>query len=1010
MKRKLISLVLGVCATAIIANAQCVSTFPYTYDFENFDSLQSQSSCDLAFKGDTSDGWLQDLSDQGDWRADSAGTPSVGTGPGSTATTNGVGVGKDYSPGTTAGTYLYVESSGTCTFSEINLLSPCFDFSGKSYYQLEFAYHMYGGSMGSLSIDVYDGTDWVNDVWKTTGSQDTAWKIAKVGLAQFNTSSVQIRFRAVTGASFTSDVAIDAIKIDTYTPLDYDALVFDVSLKQNKDGYYYVPKGHISDSIAYNMEVRNSGIKSITNVKVYGEVNSGKDTVDIGTMTAHQRDTLTNEFMYWPKNGDEDLSLRIGLTETDGNTSNNSVKIETGLNDTVYSRDDGVYVGGVGANTGTVEIGNVYELFTDDTLTSVSFFTNGGNAGDSVRVHLYNYSGTPGSVISSSDPIVMDGTARWYTTKVGCDQALSKGDYFVTVEQLVANSNMGLGYDNKFYRPNVCKYSGAGWPQLNLAGGEVALIRINFGPTRYPQITVDLDDSICNNQQYIVEVEGASTYEWEPFGIVSSKTGNIVKVQSDKNFTLKVTGTNTCGVKGVLEMPVVVKAVPKLIVSNDTTICEKEKVTLKAKTGSDYRWVGGTTNGDYDVSPTSTTTYSVIADSSNGCSTEKNVVVTISKPVPSVNNDTTVCEAQPIELLASGGATYQWTGGPNTAKYTVNPRTDQMYIVEVIDAFKCSAFDTVNVMVTKGPNLSTSNDTAVCFGNRVNLMAYGADSYEWIGGPKTANYNALPISSNTYYVKGEGSNGCYLIDSVQVTVARIPTVELRNDTNICEGQGLDLKAETADDVDFEWNSGQKTQTISVAPKVTTMYKVVVKNSVGCSREDSVRVLVDPLPTLDFNLTQTHKNISILNYSDHGDSHLWKFGDGDSSTDKSTTHRYAVHGSYTLTYTITNKCGSKDTSLIIDVENLSVKDQGFDEFQIYPNPTSGLVWVALTNSDYGAVTTVVTDINGRVLHTYVGEKSSTGYVHNLDLGNFASGTYLIHVSSSSGNAVRRINVK
>ncbi len=990
-----------------MVQAQCVNKYPYTYDFEKFDSLQSITSCDLTTKGDTSDGWLQDLTDDGDWRADSAGTPSTATGPGSTSTTSGVGSGTDYSPGTTAGTYLYTESSGGCVNSEINLLSPCFDFSGTSYYQLEFAYHMYGAAMGSLSIDIFDGTNWTKDVWRITGSQGTSWKLAKVGLAKFNGSSIQIRFRAVTGSSFTSDCALDAITISTYTPDNYDALIFEASLRKNKDGYYFVPGSHISDSLSYTTEIRNNGIKQITGVKVYGELKSQKDTVDVGSMTAYDRKVLTNEFLYWPKDGDEELSLNVGLNETDVNYSNNSLKLTTGINDSIYSRDNGEYVGGVGANTGTIEIGNVYQLYTDDTLTSVSFFINGGTSGDSVRVNLYEYSGTPGNVIERSPAIKTDGTARWYTTKLVCDQNLKTGTYFVSIEQLVTNSNMALGYDNQFYKPNVCKYSAAGWPQLNLAGGEIVLVRMNFGEIEFPTITVDLDDSICSNQQYVVEAKGADTYVWEPFGPVKAKTGNVVKVQASASFTLKVTGTDKCGKEGELQMPIFVKKVPNLSVNNDTTVCEKEPVTLIATTGSQYRWVNGPANTNYSVTPSATTAYTVIADSSNGCSSDKVVQVTISKPVPVVNNDTTLCEAQPLTLMAGGGTTYQWTGGSATATYMVNPRQTKTYVVKVVDGYSCVAFDSVTVTVTKGPNLSTSNDTAVCFGSRASLMAYGADSYEWEGGPQTADYNALPISSKTFYVKGFSANGCFIIDSVVVEVARIPSFSVRDDTTICEGITLILNVETTDDVTYNWSTGEKTKSITVSPKFTTSYNIAIENSTGCGGEDSIKISVDPLPTIDFKMTQAHKNITILNYSDHGDTYLWKFGDGDSSTDKSTTHRYRVHGSYTLSYAVTNKCGTRDTSYIVDVENVGVDPIGFDAFKLYPNPAKAGITIDLSNNDLGSVHIHVLDITGKEVFAYVGEKMSSRFEKTIDLGKLARGTYIITVATTHGRMTQQL---
>lgn len=995
------------------ASAQCIDKFPYTYDFENFKTLQTVSVCNTAY-GAYADGWTQDNSDDGEWRADTAGTGSVGTGPGSTDTTNGIGVGTDYSPGKTTGVYLYTEATETnngCKGSVVNLLSPCFDFSGTSYYQLSFAYHMHGSGMGSLSVDVYDGSKWVTDVWSISGDQGENWQVAKVGLGHYTGSAVQIRIRAVVGLNYLSDCAIDAVTVETYTPNDYDANLV-TARWYNDDTYFYVPEGHY-DSIRYDVRMTNDGIKDITAVKVITRTNSQSDTASLGTVKPGQRDTLTAYHSYFPKLGDEESVITLILNEADGNTSNNEIRLPMGINDTIYSRDDGEYVGGVGNNNGVIEMGNVYELRRDDTLTTVSFFINGGAAGDSTRAKLYRYSaGTVGSLIATSDYITVTGNEQWYTTALKCDQHLTKGEYFIAVEQTSSN-NLGLGYDSKYYVQGKGMYNvGTGWTDFSASSLFInILVRMNFGEVKYPDVQVAIADSICQGVEYQVNATGALTYTWEPFGIVRSKTGKSVVVESDTSFRLKVTGTDQCGKQTVWEKDIVVKKRPDLEVSNDTTICEKEQLVLKAKTYSPYAWTGGPSNSDYTVSPTSSTTYKVKADSSNGCSNEDEVYVVVSKPTPKVNNDTTVCEAQAVVLKASGGTSYQWQGAPAAgASYTVYPRKNTDFVVEVKDGYNCSAFDTVSVSITPGPALTTSNDTAVCFGQRVLLMAYGADTYEWTGGPSTPTYNALPISSRSYYVKGIATNGCSLIDSVVVTVANIPQVSLRSDTTICEGNTLNINAEgVLTNVKYQWNTGDTSRSIQVSPMVTARYKVVVSNSTGCSSEDSVMITVDPLPVIDFSFSQNHKNITIINNTANGDTHLWKFGDGDSSMDKSTTHRYDKHGFYDLSYMVSNKCGSRDTMFTVEVENISVKDLAIQGLTIFPNPTQGQLFVRMENDQRGPVAVTVVDVTGKVIYRRQFEKSTDGFEGKILLEDVSPGTYLISVGLNEGISTRRITI-
>ncbi len=212
---------IGLVAGIAGLHAQSINTFPYNENFETFYPLSISNSCGNLVKAE-SNGWVQDSTDSGNWNADYGGTPSTGTGPGSTPTTSGDGVGMDYNPGTLNGLYLYTESS-SCYNSTINLLSPYFDFTNHDI-KLTLAYHMHGSSMGSLHIDVWDSGMWHNDVWSIAGNQGTDWHQMEVNLSQFKSDSVRIRIRAITGSFYYSDMAIDDFNLIPLLPNDAGVL------------------------------------------------------------------------------------------------------------------------------------------------------------------------------------------------------------------------------------------------------------------------------------------------------------------------------------------------------------------------------------------------------------------------------------------------------------------------------------------------------------------------------------------------------------------------------------------------------------------------------------------------------------------------------------------------------------------------------------------------------------------------------------------------------------------
>jgi PKD repeat protein len=77
---------------------------------------------------------------------------------------------------------------------------------------------MNGATMGELHIDLYDGTQWIENVIPAIiGNQGTAWKQGVVNLQPFVGNIINIRFRGITGSSFTSDLALDDINISEVT-------------------------------------------------------------------------------------------------------------------------------------------------------------------------------------------------------------------------------------------------------------------------------------------------------------------------------------------------------------------------------------------------------------------------------------------------------------------------------------------------------------------------------------------------------------------------------------------------------------------------------------------------------------------------------------------------------------------------------------------------------------------------------------------------------------------------
>ncbi len=171
---------------------------PYSEDFEN--AVVGQP-------GTLPVQWTNETGDDFEWYVNNNGTPSTGTGP--------IG---DHTLG--SGNYMYTESTSPNYPGKIALLTtPSIAMNSFDSLSLNFWYHMHGANMGELHVDVYHNGAWVLDVMTPLVGQQQAnqtdpWLQTIVDLSTYVSTPIQVRFRGITGSSYTSDIAIDDVHFE----------------------------------------------------------------------------------------------------------------------------------------------------------------------------------------------------------------------------------------------------------------------------------------------------------------------------------------------------------------------------------------------------------------------------------------------------------------------------------------------------------------------------------------------------------------------------------------------------------------------------------------------------------------------------------------------------------------------------------------------------------------------------------------------------------------------------
>lgn len=247
-----------------------------------------------------------------------------------------------------------------------------------------------------------------------------------------------------------------------------------------------------------------------------------------------------------------------------------------------------------------------------------------------------------------------------------------------------------------------------------------------------------------------------STYLWSN----GATTPNITATTSGVYF---VTVTNAAGCQ-TSSNNIVVSAQQTFTATatalSPTTVCAGTPVTLVASPGSSYLWSNGATTQGVNVTAGGPITVTVTnASGCTGTSAPINVTVL---PVPNATINAagplTFCQGGSVNLTATGGTSYNWSTGANTATLTANASGN--YVVTVTAANGCTDTEQASVTVNAAPsaNVVMDGNSVLCPGETLTLTAAPGNTYAWTTG---SNSNEITVSSaGNYGVIVTAPNGC----------------------------------------------------------------------------------------------------------------------------------------------------------------------------------------------------------------------------------------------------------
>jgi hypothetical protein len=352
-------------------------------------------------------------------------------------------------------------------------------------------------------------------------------------------------------------------------------------------------------------------------------------------------------------------------------------------------------------------------------------------------------------------------------------------------------------------------------------------------------------------------------------------------------------------------------------------LCSGNSMTLTTNAVSGYSWSTGSTSSSIVVSPTSNTSYSLIATSSLACQASALVTVTVSSGVPSLTvsaSSNTACLGSTVNLTATGAINYTWTNGVvNGVNFT--PSVTNTYTVTGDNGCGTStAVATISVMPL--PVFASATSSIVCASNPATLTASGAGTYSWSTGQAAAVIIVTPSVNTSYTVTGQ-SGSCIGYTTISINTNPNPTLSINvTDSILCAGESSTISVSGAST--YTWNiPGISGSSGTITPASSTLYQVSGTNSVGCITGISQFVTVNPLPVILAGVSPTMVCINGSATINAGGADVYSLNATPSGSSNivnpSSTSTYTIAGSFTAT-----GCSSTETvELVVFEPTLSI---------------------------------------------------------------------------------------
>ena len=448
----------------------------------------------------------------------------------------------------------------------------------------------------------------------------------------------------------------------------------------------------------------------------------------------------------------------------------------------------------------------------------------------------------------------------------------------------------------------------------------------------YPDATITPVDPMCANATPVTLSAADPGGTWTGDGV----SGNIFdpSLAGPGDHTVRYSVTNGDGCSDNDQTVITVYPIPDATIITAGIACSTDPAIVLQAHDPGGVWSGTGVSGNIFLpaiagSGNHMITYSIT--DANGCTDTDSAILTVATPDATINPVDTLCEDSPAVTLTARDLGGLWTG-PGVVGNQFMPALagvgNHIVRYDILNT-DCAAWDTVVIKVMPLPSIIIDDPgTLFLNGPPVTLTAYPTGG-TWSGPALTGDQfdpSAAGIGHHmlTYSIPPE-SWGCAAQRDVYVTVIMppMPVADFEGETTGCAPLTVQFINKSKHGESYTWDFGDKQYSSDKDPvhtyfvPGTYLVKLTVHNIAGESvRNGVITVYQNPSAIFDAYPTHVVNNEQIVifySYSYFATSWLWRFGDGEISTEENPYHKYESPGTYTVSLVVSTNEGCVDSA-------------------------------------------------------------------------------------------------